>query len=58
MQRLLLGLELHGLVPEGGHLGLNAVDRVALFEDLGAERLLALAAASGDGNGPTRHLLR
>lgn len=45
MQRLLLGLELHDLVPEGGHLGLNAVGRLALFEDLNAERLLALAAA-------------
>ena len=50
MQRLLLGLELHDLVPEGGHLGLNAVDRLALFEDLGAERLLALAAATTASN--------
>ena len=46
MQRLLLGLELHDLVPEGGHLGLNAAERLALFEDLGAERLLALAATT------------
>jgi hypothetical protein len=36
MQRLLLGLELHDLVPEGGHLGLDAIDRLALFENLGA----------------------
>ena len=50
MRRLLLGLELHDLVPEGGHLGLNAVDRLALFEDLGAERLLALAAATTASN--------
>lgn len=27
MQRLRPGLKLHDFVPEGGHLGLNAVDR-------------------------------
>ena len=44
MRLLLLGLE---LVPQSGHPSLNAVvDRLAIFEDLGAERLLALAAAT------------
>ena len=43
MQRLLLSLELHDLVPVGGHLGLDAVGRLALYDDLGAERLLTLA---------------
>lgn len=37
----LLGLGFHDLVLEGGHLGLNAVDRLTLFENLGAECLLA-----------------
>jgi hypothetical protein len=50
MQRLLLGLKLHDLVPKGGHVGFNAVDRLALFEDLGRDRLLALAAATTASN--------
>ncbi len=45
MQGLPRGLELYDLVPEGAHLGFNAVDRPALFEEFGAERLLPLAAA-------------
>jgi hypothetical protein len=50
MQRLPLGLELHDLVLEGGHLGLNAVGRLALFEDLGAERLLMDIASPAYGD--------
>jgi hypothetical protein len=50
MQRLVLGLKLYDLVPEGGHLDFNAIDHLALFEDPGAERLLALTEATTASN--------